>query len=70
VYEYVSGINPRAITALVVGVAVAVVGQFVAALHWLYSGAWFVGFFLAAAVYFLLMQGAAIRRTVPEETVA
>jgi NCS1 family nucleobase:cation symporter-1 len=69
-YEYGRGINPRAIVALVVGVAVAVVGQFVAPLHWLYSGAWFVGFLLAAGVYFLLMQGAAIRRTVPEETVA
>jgi len=40
------------------------VGQFVTALHWLYSGAWFVGFFLAAAVYVALMRGTTVRERV------
>jgi nucleobase:cation symporter-1, NCS1 family len=56
VYEYTRGVNPRAIVALLVGVVVALVGLFVPALHWLYSGAWFVGFFVAAGTYFMLMQ--------------
>jgi len=56
VYEYTRGVNPRAIAALVAGVVVALVGLFVPALHFLYSGAWFVGFFVAAGTYLVLMQ--------------
>jgi cytosine/uracil/thiamine/allantoin permease len=26
--------------------------------HWLYDYAWFVGFFVSAAIYFLLMRNA------------
>ena len=48
-YEYSNGVNPRAIAALVVGIAVALVGLIVPPLRWLYDYAWFVGFFVAGA---------------------
>jgi NCS1 family nucleobase:cation symporter-1 len=54
-YEYSRGINPRAIVALVAGVVVALVGLAVPALRFLYDYAWFVGFFVAAASYYLMM---------------
>src|SRR5256714_11347116 len=64
VYEYSSGFNGIAIAALVIGVAPNLPG-FIAALRgapasgvWnaLYNWAWFVGFFLAAAVYMIGMR--------------
>ncbi len=55
-YHYTKGINPRAIVALVLGVAIALVGLFVKPLHFLYDYAWFVGFFTAGAVYVTLMR--------------
>ena len=58
-YHYSKGINPRAIVALVLGVAVALVGLAVRPLHFLYDYAWFVGFFTAGAVYVALMKLAA-----------
>jgi nucleobase:cation symporter-1, NCS1 family len=54
-YEYTRGVNPRAIVALVAGVVVALIGLAVPGLRFLYDYAWFVGFFLAAATYYLLM---------------
>jgi len=51
------GFNPRAIVALVTGVAVALIGLVVPMLHWLYDYAWFVGFFASGSTYALLMQG-------------
>jgi NCS1 family nucleobase:cation symporter-1 len=70
-YEYNSGINPRAIVALVAGVFIALIGLFVPSLHWLYDYAWFVGFGTSAVIYLLLMQGLATRDapdTVLQET--
>jgi len=55
-YEYSNGINPRAIGALVVGIAVALVGLVAPPLRWLYDYAWFVGFFVAGGVYLALMR--------------
>jgi nucleobase:cation symporter-1, NCS1 family len=55
-YEYRKGFNPTAIIALVAGVAVALIGLWVSALHWLYDYAWFVGFFIAGGLYSLLMR--------------
>ena len=55
-YEYSNGFNYRALVALAAGVIVALVGLFVPLLHWLYDYAWFVGFFVAGAVYCLLMR--------------
>jgi nucleobase:cation symporter-1, NCS1 family len=56
-YEYTRGINPRAIIALVAGVTVALIGLAVPSLRFLYDYAWFVGFFVAASSYYLLMLG-------------
>jgi NCS1 family nucleobase:cation symporter-1 len=54
-YEYSRGFNPRAVVALVVGVFVALIGLAVPAVRFLYDYAWFVGFFLSAAIYYVLM---------------
>jgi NCS1 family nucleobase:cation symporter-1 len=56
-YFYARGFNPRAIVALVAGVVVALIGLVVPALRFLYDYAWFVGFFVAAGVYMVLMRG-------------
>jgi len=56
-YEYRNGLNPAAIAALVVGVFAALVGKFVSSLSFLYDYAWFVGFFLSGAIYYLMMIG-------------
>jgi NCS1 family nucleobase:cation symporter-1 len=54
-YEYKNGLNPAAIVALVLGVFAALVGKFVPRVAFLYDYAWFVGFFLAGAIYYLMM---------------
>jgi nucleobase:cation symporter-1, NCS1 family len=56
VYEYRKGFNPIAIIALFAGVAVALVGLVIPALHWLYDYAWFVGFFMAGGLYWVMMR--------------
>jgi nucleobase:cation symporter-1, NCS1 family len=58
-YHYSKGINPRAILALVLGVAVALVGLAVRSLLFLYDYAWFVGFFTAGISYVVMMRMAA-----------
>jgi NCS1 family nucleobase:cation symporter-1 len=55
-YEYSRGVNPRAIISLVAGVVVALIGLAVPSLRFLYNYAWFVGFFVAASSYYVLMQ--------------
>ena len=55
-YHYAKGINPRAIAALILGVAIALVGLFVKPLHFLYDYAWFVGFFTAGGAYVVLIR--------------
>lgn len=49
--------NPKALVALVAGVAVALIGLVVPALRPLYDYSWFVGFGVAFALYALLMKG-------------
>ena len=56
IYEYSSGINPKALIALVAGVFVALVGLVVPSVRFLYDYAWFVGFFVAGATYLTLMK--------------
>ncbi|MBV9300836.1 MAG: NCS1 family nucleobase:cation symporter-1 [Acidobacteriaceae bacterium] len=56
VYEYRSGVNLRAIGALGTGVTVALCGLIVPSLRWLYDYAWFVGFAVAALVYWTAMR--------------
>jgi NCS1 family nucleobase:cation symporter-1 len=58
-YSYTKGVNPRAMIALVAGVAIALIGLVVDRLHFLYDYAWFVGFFTAGAIYVALMWLAA-----------
>jgi len=55
IYHYSKGINPRAIVALVIGVIAATIGNWVPSLAFIYDYSWFVGFFLAGAVYAALM---------------
>jgi NCS1 family nucleobase:cation symporter-1 len=55
-YHYTRGVNPRAVVALVLGVAIALVGLLYEPLHFLYDYAWFVGFFTAGIVYLGLMR--------------
>jgi nucleobase:cation symporter-1, NCS1 family len=57
-YEYRSGVNYRAMLALALGIAIALVGLAVPVLRWLYDYAWFVGFFTSAIAYCLLMRSA------------
>ena len=55
IYEYTHGFNWRAIAALAAGIAVALSGLEIPALHGLYPYAWFVGFGVSFFVYLLLM---------------
>jgi nucleobase:cation symporter-1, NCS1 family len=54
-YEYSGGLNKSAVAALAIGIVVALCGLAFPPLRWLYDYAWFVGFFVAGAVYLLLM---------------
>lgn len=56
VYEYSNGVNPRAIIALVVGIALCLVGLVVKPLASIYDYAWFVGFGASFGVYLVLMR--------------
>jgi len=58
VYEYDGGFNWKAIAALGVGAAVALLGLFIPPLRLLYDYAWFVGFGVSGAIYTMLMQRA------------
>jgi NCS1 family nucleobase:cation symporter-1 len=58
-YHYSNGINPRAIVALAAGVAMALLGKVIPPLSFLYDYAWFVGAFISAALYFILMKAVA-----------
>jgi NCS1 family nucleobase:cation symporter-1 len=63
-YEYAKGFNWRAIGALCVGSAVALMGLVIPSVRFLYDYSWFVGFVVAFAVYWLLMaQRMQTRRT-------
>jgi nucleobase:cation symporter-1, NCS1 family len=55
-YEYRNGFNPKALIALVAGIAIALIGLAVPAMRWLYDYAWFVGFLISGGLYFLLMH--------------
>jgi nucleobase:cation symporter-1, NCS1 family len=54
-YEFTHGFNWRAIGSLAAGIAVALIGLVVPALHPLYSYAWFVGFAVSFLVYLAWM---------------
>jgi len=56
IYEYRHGFNLAAVFALVVGIAVALVGKFNARFEDLFKMAWFVGFFVSGGLYFIIMK--------------
>jgi NCS1 family nucleobase:cation symporter-1 len=58
-YEYAGGFNWRAIAALVIGSAVALMGLVIPSVRFLYDYSWFVGFIVAFTVYWALMAGRA-----------
>jgi len=55
-YEYSSGFNWRAIAALVIGSAVALMGLVIPSVRFLYDYSWFVGFAVAFVSYYTLMR--------------
>src|SRR5215475_12425094 len=54
-YEYSGGFNVRALAALIVGSAVALMGLVIPPVRFLYDYSWFVGFVMAFVVYWALM---------------
>jgi nucleobase:cation symporter-1, NCS1 family len=57
-YEYSKGFNWKAMGALGIGTAVALVGLVAPSLRFLYDYSWFVGFAVAFAAYWLMMPKA------------
>jgi len=55
-YEFSNGINWRAMAALAAGAGLAFIGLVVPSLRVLYDYAWFVGFGMSFAVYWVLMR--------------
>ena len=55
-YEYSSGFNWRAIAALCIGSAVALMGLVIPSVRPLYDYSWFVGFVVAFGTYYALMS--------------
>lgn len=62
-YEYSRGIHPSAIVALVMGAFFALIGLVTPSLRPLYDYAWFIGFFVASAVYLLSFRLSAARKS-------
>src|SRR5713226_2456131 len=54
-YEYSSGFNWRAVAALVIGSAVALMGLVIPSVRFAYDYSWFVGFVVAFASYYAMM---------------
>jgi len=55
-YEFRRGFNLKAILALAAGIAIALIGLADPVVRWLYDYAWFVGFLISGALYFLFMR--------------
>ncbi|MGC2659196.1 MAG: cytosine permease [Bryobacteraceae bacterium] len=64
-YEYRSGVNVKAMGALAVGIVTALIGAVVPPLRWLYDYAWFAGFAIAGALYYVSMRFESNRVTSP-----
>jgi NCS1 family nucleobase:cation symporter-1 len=56
VYRYRSGWNPAAVIATLAGFAIALLGAFWPAMAMIYDWSWFVGFGVAAGLYWVLMR--------------
>ena len=57
-YRYHRGFNWKGVIALVVGIAVVLLGLVHPSVAFLFNGAWFTGFAVSLVVYVLLMRGA------------
>jgi NCS1 family nucleobase:cation symporter-1 len=57
IYAYRGGLNPRALVALLVGWAIALIGVFVPGLHFLWSGGWIFSLLGGLVAYAFLMRG-------------
>ncbi len=55
-YRYKNGWNVAAVIATVTGAGIALAGAFIDALHPMYDWSWFVGFGIAAGLYWILMR--------------
>jgi NCS1 family nucleobase:cation symporter-1 len=64
-YEYSGGVNYRSLYALALGIGLSLLGLATPAVHWLYDYAWFVGFLVAGAAYYVLMQRAPVVADAP-----
>jgi NCS1 family nucleobase:cation symporter-1 len=62
VYEYRSGFHWQALVSLAAGAGVAFIGLIVPPLRVLYNYAWFVGFAVSFAAYFVLSSGHGLSR--------
>jgi NCS1 family nucleobase:cation symporter-1 len=62
-YEYAAGFNWRAIAALVLGSAIALMGLVVPSVRFLYDYSWFVGFIVAFVSYWILMDGRGLQHS-------
>ncbi|HEY1727297.1 MAG TPA: NCS1 family nucleobase:cation symporter-1 [Candidatus Baltobacteraceae bacterium] len=56
-YDYARGLNLRALIAVVIGWAIALLGLTTSALHFLWSGGWLFGLVGGLIAYALLMRG-------------
>jgi NCS1 family nucleobase:cation symporter-1 len=65
VYRYTNGWNIPAVVATLAGTVVALLGVFWAPMRPLYDWSWFVGFFLAAGIYYAWMPRPAITGSKP-----
>jgi NCS1 family nucleobase:cation symporter-1 len=57
IYSYAKGVNVRAVAALLAGWIVTLIGFFVPALHFLWSGGWIFSLLGGLFAYWLLMRG-------------
>ncbi|HET6893857.1 MAG TPA: NCS1 family nucleobase:cation symporter-1 [Candidatus Baltobacteraceae bacterium] len=57
IYSYAKGLNVRAVAALLAGWIVTLVGLFVPALHFLWSGGWIFSLLGGLCAYWALMRG-------------
>jgi len=54
-YAYSNGVNWRAVASLGAGALLALLGLAIPPLRWVYDYAWFVGFAVSGATYYLAM---------------
>lgn len=55
-YSYVAGFNLNAVISLAAGIGAVMLGKYVEALSWLFTGAWFTGFIISFILYTVLMK--------------